>query len=342
MDLFTPVVPADRQHPNFTRMLDDLHAPVRAVLQTWADGFRNRNGNFVQDFQRQFDPQFWELYLFAAFKDFRFDIAQPDPAPDFLLGTPYGPISVEAAITNHPKDGIPAHRGDALLKELRHRTAADIVDLATLRLCHVLQKKSAKFLKDYQQLAGVAERPFVLAVAPFDQPSAWSQNIEAITRVLYGFRLKRQPDGSVLEITETEVAKSETSTVPVGVFMDDRYKGISALIYSNTATMGKVRALSDDPRPWIFKALRYSEGGQTPSEIVASKTEYKESLLDGLYVFHNPYALRPLDNRTFFGREVNQYFYDRPSASFSTDVSDGHLVQRICTLGIPREILSYS
>jgi len=339
MALFTPIIPPAQQHPNFSRMLDDLHAPVRTVIEDWAQGYANPNRNFVRDFQSQFDPQFWELYLHAAFKHLRFDIAQPDPAPDFVLGTPYGQISVEAAITSHPKDGIPAHRGDLLLTELRDRTDDQIVEHATLRHCSTLQKKHAKYLEDYQSLPGVADRPFVLAIAPFDQPSPWSQNTEAMFRVLYGTRLKPQADGTVLEVIEDSVLNKAKAPVSVGVLMDERYKEISAVLFSNCATVGKARALSAGDQPCIFKALRYRAEYEAlqPREIVAEKKDYRETLLDGLCVFHNPFALRPLDNRTFFGRDVSQYFYDPSTSTFTTDASEGTLIQRFCVVLVPKE-----
>ena len=339
MALFTPIVPAAQQHPNFARMLDALHAPVRAVIDEWAEGYTNPNQNFIRDFQSQFDPQFWELYLHAAFKDLRFDITQPNPAPDFVLGTPYGQISVEAAVTSHPKDGIPAHRGDLLLTDLRDRTEDQIVEHATLRHCSTLQKKHEKYLNDYQALPGVSGRPFVLAIAPFDQPSPWSQGIEAMFRVLYGTRLKPQTDGTVLEVVEDHVLKNPKAPVSLGVFMDDRYKEISAVLFSNCATVGKTRALSKGDQPCVFKALRYraERGALEPRVVVAEKKDYHETLLDGLCVFHNPYALRPLDNRTFFGRDVSQYFFDPATATFSTDAGDGTLIQRFCVVLTTKE-----
>ncbi len=343
MALFTPTIPTAQQHPNFSRLLDDLRAPVRAVIEEWAEGYANPNQNFVRDFQSQFDPQFWELYLHAAFKHLRFDIAQPDPAPDFVLGTPYGQISVEAAVTSHPQGGIPAHRADLLLTDLRDRTGEQIVEHATLRHCSTLQKKHEKYLSAYQTLSGVAERPFVVALAPFDQPSPWSQNTEAMFRVLYGTRLKPQADGTVLEIVEDAVPKNPTTRIPVGVFMDDRYKEISAVLFNSCATIGKTRALSKGDQPCVFKALRYRAeyGALEPSVVVAEKKDYRETLLDGLCVFHNPYALRPLDTRTFFGRDVSQYFFDPATNTFTTDASDGTLIQRICMLAVPKGTLSH-
>ncbi len=34
-------------------MQDELHAPVRAVIEEWAEGYANPNKNFIQDFQRR-------------------------------------------------------------------------------------------------------------------------------------------------------------------------------------------------------------------------------------------------------------------------------------------------
>lgn len=47
----------------------DLSGPEREVLSGWASGFRDRDGKFVKEFQTTYNSSFWELYLFAAFKD---------------------------------------------------------------------------------------------------------------------------------------------------------------------------------------------------------------------------------------------------------------------------------
>ena len=50
MDLFTPVVPKDKLHHNFKQTLAPGTEGVRAILSSWADGFVDRDGNFVVEF----------------------------------------------------------------------------------------------------------------------------------------------------------------------------------------------------------------------------------------------------------------------------------------------------
>ena len=44
------------------------------MLNDWARGFRDRDGKFVQEFQRTFDSCFWELYVFAVLKQYRLEV----------------------------------------------------------------------------------------------------------------------------------------------------------------------------------------------------------------------------------------------------------------------------
>jgi hypothetical protein len=39
--------------------------------------------------------------------------------------------------------------------------------------------------------------------------------------------------------------------------------------------------------------------------------KYIESHLEGLQIFHNPYALHPLDTREFNKHEITHYFFDK-------------------------------
>lgn len=69
MDLFTPIVTDERQHPNFQRLLARGLECERDVLRRWADGFPDRDGKFVVEFQTTFNSSFWELYLHATFRE---------------------------------------------------------------------------------------------------------------------------------------------------------------------------------------------------------------------------------------------------------------------------------
>lgn len=51
MQLFNPIVPQDRQHPNFRTVLALGNGFTIDVINDWAKGFVDRDGKFVEEFQ---------------------------------------------------------------------------------------------------------------------------------------------------------------------------------------------------------------------------------------------------------------------------------------------------
>src|SRR4051812_47609499 len=84
LDLFTPCVPLAQQSPNFTRVATERDDAVRNVILDWAEGFSERDGKFVDEFQRSFNSSFWELYLFAVLKSLGIKVDLSFDAPDFV------------------------------------------------------------------------------------------------------------------------------------------------------------------------------------------------------------------------------------------------------------------
>lgn len=122
--------------------------------------------------------------------------------------------------------------------------------------------------------------------------------------------------------------KPNGSKVPLGYFASKQMKEISAVIFSNTATFGKVRALSKDPRNMWFQVVRYNERGIKPRHEFLHKKNYSETLLDGLQIFHNPYADAPLDYEIFKQTGVTQCSFDVEERIPVADAIDGTLLQR--------------
>ena len=48
--------------------MEQEYGSERAVLENWAQGFEDRDGKFVQEFQLTYESSFWELYLYAALR----------------------------------------------------------------------------------------------------------------------------------------------------------------------------------------------------------------------------------------------------------------------------------
>ncbi|MEG3191601.1 hypothetical protein [Lysobacter sp. D1-1-M9] len=302
MDLFQPVVPTDKQHDIFQVLMHPSLGPEREVIQGWAAGFVDRDGKFVKEFQTSFESSFWELYLHAVLQDLGMNLDYSFHAPDFVITAPM-PFVMEATIASPPQGGTPAH---GVGKPEIPDDFGEFNRQAILRLCNSFTSKVRKYRQHYAKLVHVRDRPYVIAIAPFDRPQAHFAANRPIMATLYGIyfdevtTIASQAENVVTHELEV-VSKNDTVDVPVGMFSDDAYKDVSAVVYGPLATWGKVRALADAPERNIeFTTIHPSEGtGLMPEVRRAVKADYIEHLLDGLYVFHNPYAERPLPSDVF-------------------------------------------
>jgi hypothetical protein len=310
MDLFTPVVGEEAQHPYFRSIWKQANGFNCDVLNEWARGFKDRDGKFVKEFQTTFDSSFWELYLFAVMKRFHLEVDFSFSAPDFVI-TDHGGINVEATVASHAQGSIPesVQSGAPIPDDLNEFNRQTII-----RISNSFDAKRRKYIESYSGLPHVQNRPFVLAVSAFDRPFAMLTCQRAIEAVLFGYYVDEERflrEGGTLEGQRIEsVSKDNKSPVPVGIFASNDFAWLSAVIFSSTATWGKVRALSSDPNPNIvFQAVKRNLSDVKPLVTKARKSDYHESLLDGLRVYHNPEATHKLDKGVFRNNDVFQSYY---------------------------------
>jgi len=107
MQLFQPIVPEERFHPNFRNLITIANGFDLDVLTDWASGFVDRDGKFVEEFQTSFNSCFWELYLFAVLKKYGMGVDFSHASPDFVVPDPG--LSIEAVVALHAHDGVPEH-----------------------------------------------------------------------------------------------------------------------------------------------------------------------------------------------------------------------------------------
>lgn len=332
MDLFTPIVPKAAWHPNFAAQIRRPNQWNRAVLRDWSNGFVDRDRKFVQEFQTTFNSCFWELYIYAVLRELGCTLDFCFKSPDFLITGPKLFV-VEAAVASHAKGDLPEYcRAEAkLIEDLN-----EINRQAILRLSNALHGKHQKYKNQYAQLPQVAGKPFVVALAPFDRPNFNLSCQRAIEALLYNYYVDEEKwiVGGVHHVPAPRsylisVKKEAGAEIQLGVFQNGSMPEISAVIFSTCATWGKVRALSEDPNPNIsFTALRLNLNGTTPHCIKAKKREYQESLLDGLRVYHNPYANNPLDPTIFHRPDVMQSYYSQTAGEWEYEQREGQLLFR--------------
>ena len=312
MQLFKPLANESAQHPNFKRVMSSP-ASQRRVLEAWAEGFVDRDKKFVREFQTRFNPCFWELYVFACLKELGLAVDFRFASPDFVVVKGFCRCCIECVVAEHARGKLAEHELtiESRLQNPQGPRREDIAYEATIRLANSISGKYEKYKSSYGQLRHVRGKPFVLAIAPFEQPHFWIQRLDGITNVLYAAKLR-------------SVRKENQAEFPLGFFLDEGMAEVSAVVFSNVATYSKVVALASDKNTInCFVTARHGH-----SELNSYTDGYRETLLDGLFVLHNPHAHFPLETRPLKEKGIAQV-YGRGRALVA-DFPHGYLLERSC------------
>lgn len=334
MALFDEVVASNDLHPIFRLLQQPENGPERDVLTAWAEGMPDRDGKFVKEFQKTFESGLWELYLHACLKQLGHRIDFTRASPDFTVIAP-DPFLLEATIAAPEQGGAPAFGAGPpqLPSDLN-----EFNRLAVLRICNSFDSKVRRYRQYYQQLSGAADKPFVIAIAPFDRPASQLASNRPIIAALYGEYFDeettiREQHSRVVHTPVEAFTKPSGVEVSVGLFTDGAYADVSAVVYGPLATWGKLRALADVPdRATIFHTLHPNPGSLLPKVQSARKADYSEDLLDGLYILHNPYAKRPLPKDAFDHSRVAQYVADKDGSVYEVGPDDFLLMRNLISL----------
>lgn len=364
-DLFQPRLPPKRLHKHFNLIrTDPACANVMPVIQSWAAGLLDRKGEtnkFVNEFQTTFNSALWELYLNKMLIELGFSVDYTKVSPDFVVTTPSGfQFCIEAVISDQPSTVGPQHLP----------TRQDFKTSAALKLVGKITDKRNIFRGvggkkfPYSSLDHVRNKPFVVAIAPFDSDISLTQNNEIINLVLFGIGppLLAGPNAGTQNKVKS-IIKASGASVDMGIFTNDSFAEISAVIFSTTGTFGK--ALIESKADKLIRATHYREinktaiGGSTslwrlgtkkrqidnlnfllsqrmdfgdkiagPDVSIYHSSVHKETHFDGLHVYYNPYADIPLDQGVMWPAEITHNFYDTKKEISIHAHPDGALVSR--------------
>jgi hypothetical protein len=317
MDLFTPIVPQEQLHPNFRRVIVPDRVGEREIVTKWAEGFPDRDNKFVREFQTTFNSSFWEIYLYRIFKSYSHELDWTYSSPDFWVRTPFGEIIVEAVTANAADGATPEwNKLTTMTENVRKKNFWPLNREAIIRLSNALLGKLKKHKKSYSMLPHVPGKPFVLAVAPFEQPDFQHQYDRPMRALLYDDYVDedayardpaRFPDGPPSVHLGT-LEKNNGSSIDLGIFTNDGWSEVSAVMFSCVATWGKTVAMSTRPRFGLV-ATSWGTDASGKSEMRVGRIGVpSETISDGLHIFHNPYARRPLDRRIFRRAGVVQHY----------------------------------
>jgi hypothetical protein len=333
MDFFAPRHSPERLNPDFASLVkrEELSA-AKGIIESMMYYFEDPDGNFVEQFQSAaFNSRIWELYLFAMLAENRCLIDRTHPAPDYLFTDVFGAAFIEAVTVN------PSGRGN---------DAAFPVDEAELQEFkrNFLPIKFAgplttKLGRRYWEQSFIGERPVVLAIADLHQPGATSRSQDSLLGYLYGQSFEKSYDAAgrpkfIAEPCVEHVYNSKRVPSHFFALQDSEY--ISAVmslgedLIQKFNRMGFRAGFGSKRLNMIVSGKRNIDhpSRMAPEEfrLDVRSADYEEYWTDGMRIYHNPNALKPLDMRIlgnathYFWRdgEIHGVYVDRSSFGLNT------------------------
>ncbi len=227
----------DRQPNGIFKLLaqPSHHAAFWAINQIYL-ALPKPDENWASDFQTgAFHTRLWELYLYASFKEQGRLVTQNVPSPDFLISNLKGEEAwIEAGTANPemPYDHVTPAPTSAPT-ELQEKKMGP----AAVRFAKSLGNK---IQKNYHELNHVAGKPFAIAIADFHAPSSMMWSREAMIAYLYNAWLTAADHNDAIEAMLVEITEHlDENKFPAGLFQNSEYSWLSAVIFSNAATIAK-------------------------------------------------------------------------------------------------------
>lgn len=297
---------ADGLGDSFKLMVTTMsHLPaIIAIGETYL-AMPRPDDNFVPDMRTSnFDARLWELYLLAAFREQGVSVNQDQPSPDFLIEREGHQCYVEAVTAN------PVERTSGFPKPARAPAdkAERLLGSPAVRFAKTLR---SKIQREYEQFPHVKGKPFALAIADYHAPGSMTWSREALPSYLYGVhpQVVDGPQGPHAIGRSVTVLRGKDQ-IPAGLFRDPAMAHLSAVLFSNAATISKFNRMGF-LAGWRPPGLSMVRDGHLfdrtpgalqsiPFELDILSDEYAaiwpggEAWCQELEVFHNPLATYPI------------------------------------------------
>jgi len=280
-------------HQGAAWLLNQLYLALPKPDRNWATDCQTEN----------LHTRLWEALLLACFREQGLMVSQLHEAPDFRIENQSGPEGWVEAVTANPPVRF-EHVGAKPVGQPRD-TRELFLGTAALRFAKTL---GSKLQRRYDTLPHVSGKPFALAIADFHAPSSMVWSREALLGYLYGNVPGTEMVNGIRVATGTDAEALMGDTgFSAGLFRDDSHSELSAVIFSNACTVGKLNRVSVSSGRKV-KGLRYVRLGKFFDRrenalegisfcLDVASEEYRqlwppecEPWSAEMEVFHNPFA----------------------------------------------------
>lgn len=299
---FTPRKRNATLHPKINFLLNFQYQKELELLQQWIDEFSSPDGELksIDQFQATFHSVFLELYINQLLRCSGATVDTSQERPDFKAQKSSLTYYVEATVANISDSGNP--ESERTEKDIYGKNDHyNILDESISRIRRRITEKSRDF-RGYGEEAKTS--PFVIAIGDFSQINYGQASYYAPLAVLYNAYY--DPDDKtdlkilcedsfdrVYKYKERHGGKNQNQ-FELGFFASEKHKHISALIYTCTLSLGKLTSLVRSHGVIDKYVCLEREAFRI---IRKSGDSSDESLGDGIFVFHNPFAENPLEER---------------------------------------------
>lgn len=284
-------------------MLNQLYLAMPNPDTHWAKECQSDN----------FHTRLWEAILLASFREQGMLVTQDHASPDFHVTNRAGGEAWVEAVTVNPTeryDHATAGPGKVPL-DRRER----VLGVAAERYARTLRNK---LLKNYTSLTHVEGKPFAIAIADFHAPGSMMWSREALITYLYGlYGREKEKDGKVVVEAEIVDCLSSDPKIRTGLFLSHDNVTLSAVIFSNAATLSKLSRVPISSGA-LIEGYRYVRIGEfavdspgalrgIPFSMDVTSEEYRclwkpydyEPWTAEIEIFHNPNAKNPISPALF-------------------------------------------
>ena len=312
VDFFTPVVKSEKLNRDFVSLTtQEGYSPAKDIIEPMMRWYEGADGNFIEQFQTTgFDARIWELYLFAMLVEAGYTLDRKEAIPDFSASGFFGDLCIEATTVNSTRDKQGAVVPPPPL-DTEEQFLAFQREYMPIKFAGPL---TAKLAKKYWERQNVEGKPLVFAIQDFHAPMSMTRTRAGLSIYLYGYDhdWKKGADGKLI-ITPRKVMthKWGEKEIPSGFFNLPGAENISAVIANTSATISKfdrigVMAGFGSKRARLVRrgfAADPNPNAELPKKFVmdVNSTDYHETWIEGLDVYHNPKAKHPLSHDMFPG-----------------------------------------
>lgn len=307
-DIFKPIYTQCKLNPNFEIVRTAMgYSSAREIITEAMHHYTDIDGNFIEQFQTTgFDSRLWELYLFAYLTEEFLFIDRTHSAPDFIVSNGDQTVAIEAVTVQ------PSQNSDTEEIDPTTLTPQKIQDLQRhympIRFGSPLY---SKLQKKYWELGHANDIPLVFAIADFHAKQSMLWSSTALQNYLYGTRHEFHFGGDgqlVISPIKIDFHEHNGKKIPSGFFFTENAEQISAVMFSSTGTiskfirMGKLAGFGDPSVKVLYSGNchKHDPNAALPDQFLFEIDEnYEETWGEGISIFHNPRALRPLSRDVF-------------------------------------------